>query len=111
MVAHLVPGELGADHDPGAGADDDQGSLRGAQGAVDLADEILETRRVHQVDLVIVPGQMRDRGADGDLALGFLGLEIEGGVAGFRLSQPVDGAAGVEHRLGEASLAVVAMPE
>ena len=111
LRAQLLPGELGANHHARARTHHQQGALGRAERAMDLTHEVLETRRVHQVDLVVVPGQVRDGGADRDLSLGLLGLEVERRVAGVRTSESVDRATGKEHRLSQAGLAVVAMPE
>ncbi len=110
-ASQLLPGKLRTDDDTGARPDHQQGTLGGAQRAVDIAGEVLESGCVEQVDLVVVPGQVRDRGADRDLALDLFGFEVERGVARVRASQPLDGPARVEHRLGQARFAVVAVPE
>src|SRR5207244_9133336 len=67
--AQLLPGELRADDDAGARPDHEQGPLGCPQRAADIAGEVLEPGRVEQVDLVLVPGQVRDGGADRDLSL------------------------------------------
>ena len=106
-----MPTQLGPDHDPRARPHDQQGAFGGAQGPDDLAGEILEAWRIEQIDLVVVPGQVRDGGPDRDLPLDLFRLEVEGGVARVRTAQPIDRATGVEHRFGQAGLAIVAMAE
>src|SRR5437870_4882987 len=74
-----LPGGLGADRDPAVGAHDHHRRLHRAQRAHRLADEIRETGAVHQVDLAALPFQVAHPGADGDVVLLLLGLEVEGG--------------------------------
>src|SRR5256885_8229300 len=54
---------------------------------------------------------MRDRGPNGDLPLDLFRLEVKRRVPRVGPSQPVDGPARVEHCLGQAGLAIVAVPE
>ena len=109
--ADLLPGQLGAHHNAAVRADNDGRPFRRTKRATDITDEVLKPRGVEQVDLVIAPGQMGDRRADRNLSLDLFRLEIEGGVTGVRLAQAVDGPAGIKHRLRQAGLAIVAVPE
>ena len=106
-----MPGELSANHSPSAGTHDQQCSLGSVEGAYDFADKVLEARRVQQVDLVVAPGQVGNRSPDGDLSFDFLGLEIEGSVAGLGLAQPLDAAAREQHGFSQHGFAVVAVAQ
>src|SRR5258708_7080950 len=70
---------------PGAGrAGPQPRSFGRMQRAHHVAHEVDESGRVQQVDLVVVPGQVGDPGANGDLPLGFFGLEVQDAGPGLR---------------------------
>ncbi len=110
----IVPAALGADGDGLGrvlGGDGDYAGLDRAQGVEHLADKVEVAGAVEHVDLVAVELHRRDSRGDGDLAGDLFGIIVADGVAVSYLAQTVDGAGDVEHALGQAGLAGVAVAQ
>ena len=110
----IVPAALGADGDGLGrvlGRDGDHAGLDRAQGVEHLADKVKVAGAVEHVDLVAVELHGRNGGGDGDLTGNLFGIIVADGVAVSYLAQTVDGAGDVEHALGQAGLAGVAVAQ
>ena len=86
------------------GVDHEHGHLSGVHRGNGVADEVGVTRRVEQVDLVIVEGNGSNRGADGELAANLLVVEVEIGLPVVRRAHALGSAGDEQHRLCERRL-------
>jgi hypothetical protein len=91
---------LGPDLDPGRGVHQDDRAVRHPQRRLDVAHEVGVTRRVEDVDLGLPPLERQDAGADGDVALDLVRVEVGHRVALFDLSEAGGRLRVEEHRLG-----------
>jgi hypothetical protein len=70
-----------------------------------MAHEVLVTRRVEEVDLGVLPLERQHSGVDGDLALGFIRVEVGNRVAFLDLALASRHPGPKEHCFGESGLA------
>ena len=106
-----LPGQLGADRHAPAGADHQHRGVGGGERRGELAGEVLEPGNVDEVDAVPVPVEVGERGADAHRAALLLGLVVEDRGALVGGAHPGGGPGGVQQRLAEGGLAVVAVTD
>ncbi len=107
----VLPGLLGAHAHARLGRADDDSGVGGVEGLHDLAGEVKGAGGVQDVDLTAVVLHGDDRGGDGDLALGLLGVVVADGVAVHHRAQ-TQGAAGLkEHALGQSGLSIATVAQ
>jgi hypothetical protein len=99
------PGLLGADFDPGRSVDNDDRGIGDPQRRRHFPQEIGVTRCVEQIDLRLPPLDRRDRGADGNMALDLVRIEIGDRVPVFDPTQAVDRLGVEQQRFGQGGLA------
>ena len=113
-VLEIIPASLTADGKGVRGilgGGDDHAALHGAQGAQHVAYEVEVAGAVENVDLAAAEVHGGDSGGNGNLTGGFLSVVVAHGGAVGDLAHAVDGAGAVEHALGQAGFAVVAVPD
>ena len=82
-----------------------------AQGAENVACKVKEAGAVQNVDLAAGKVYRGQRSGDGNLAGDLFGIAVADGVAVADLAQTVDGAGDVQHALGKAGFAGVAVAQ
>ena len=113
-VLQVIPAALAADGEAVGrilGGGDNHAALDSAQSAQHVAHKVEVAGAVEDVDLHAAVVHRGDGGRDGDLAGGLLGIVVADGGAVGNLAHAVDGAGAVEHALGKAGLAVVAVAD
>ena len=89
---------------------DDDGRARRAQSRPRVGHEVAVSGGVDQVEAVALPVAEGDGGAERDLALDLVGVEVGGGGAVIDLAEPVDGAGREEDAFHQRCLADSAVP-
>ncbi len=105
VLEGVHPGDLGTHFHAVGGVDHDHGGVGHGKGGDHLADEIVETGGIDDVDLLAVELGMQHRGEDRVLA-----LQLDGPVVGYSVlvihaSSPVDLATFEQHAFGQGGLA------
>ena len=96
-----VVGKLGADLDAALTVDHDQGVARNAERLTDLTHEIGVAGGVDDIDLGILPLDVRERRGDRQAALLLFGVKVTNGVAVRDLAATVDLTREVKHCLSQ----------
>ena len=106
-----LPGHLCADLHAAGRRDDEHRRIRDRKRLDNLSCKVLEAGRVDEVDPVPVPVAVGDRESDAHRVALLFGLEVE--ERGGKLGRPhaLRRSCGVEQRLTEGRLAVVAVPD
>ena len=104
-----LPGVLGADRHRSGCRDDEDGRVGDREPLDHLTGEVLEARGVDEVHAVAVPVAVRDREPDAHRVALLLGLVVEERGRLLGRSHPLGCSGGVQQRLTEGRLAVVAV--
>ena len=105
------PDRLRLDLDALDGAHQDDGEIGDVERQLDLTDEVDESRRVDQVDLVLAPGEGGDRHRDRDVPLHLLGLEVRDGRPVLDAALARDHPGEVQQGLGKRRLSGSTVPD
>lgn len=106
-----VPNLLRAHLDAAIGSHDQQRAFDDAQRRGHLAAEIVVTRRIDEIDLMLLPLSPADACVDGHLAVDFVRFEVEAAVAVINALEPIQGIADKEDGLPQSGLAAALVPD
>ena len=101
VLGGVFPDLIGADADAVGSIDDDESEVSHPEGAEAFADEIEVTRGIDDIEFLIEPFGMEERGVDGDLPVLFVGVVIGEGGAGGDAAEAVNDAGASEHAFAE----------
>ena len=111
VLGGIGHGLLRADGQTRDRAHHDERRIHDAQGAHHLADEVEVAGNIDEIDLGILPFDRGDGGADGELALDFLGVVIRNGAAILNAAHAVNRTRGPQQRFGQRGLALAAVAD
>ena len=111
LLAAVRPGFFRSDGRARDSVDQDHGGIDHLKRGGHFADEVEVAGNIDNIHAVIFPIQRRERSADGDLALGFLGIVVADGGTVFDFAHSVDHFCVKKHCFGKGRFALAAVSD